>query len=101
MKFYYNLSDNLLQSYFNFYLEVINNAFPWQYELRQIARPLIRPQTTRFAFTESTIVFQLIQLLTYTHTIQKYLNRLNTKRTHIMALVTTLKKNISEHISVF
>ena len=47
MKFYYNLSYNLLPSYFNYYLEVINNAFPCQYELRQIARPLIRPQRTR------------------------------------------------------
>ena len=45
MKFYYNLSYNLLPSYFNYYLEVINNNCPFQYELRQIARPLIRPQT--------------------------------------------------------
>ena len=27
MKFYYNLSYNKLPSYFNYYLEVINNAF--------------------------------------------------------------------------
>ena len=33
MKFYYKLSYNLLPSDFNFYLEVINNAFPCQYEL--------------------------------------------------------------------
>ena len=32
MKFYYNLSYNVLPSYFNDYLEVINNAFPCQYE---------------------------------------------------------------------
>ena len=44
MKLYYNLSYNFLPSYFNYYLEVINNAFPWQYELRQIARSLIRPR---------------------------------------------------------
>ena len=67
MKFYYNLSYNLLPSYFNYYLEVINNAFPCQYELRQIARPLIRPQRTRLVFTESNVLFQLIQLLNYTH----------------------------------
>ena len=54
MKFYYNcnLSYNLLPSYFNYYLEVINNAFPCQYELRQIARPLIRLQRTKLVFTE-------------------------------------------------
>ena len=28
MKFYYNLSYNLLPSYFNYYLKVINNDFP-------------------------------------------------------------------------
>ena len=67
MKFYYNLSYNLLPSYFNYYLEVINNAFPCQYELRQIARPLIRPQRTRLVFTELNVLFQLIQLLNYTH----------------------------------
>ena len=52
MKFYYNLSYNLLLSYFNYYLEVINNAFLCQYKLRQIARPLRRPQRTRIVFTE-------------------------------------------------
>ena len=74
MKFYYNLSYNLLPSYCNYYLEVINNAFPCQYELRQIDRLLIRPQRTRLVFTESNVLFQLIQLLNYTHThtIQKY-----------------------------
>ena len=30
MKFYYNLSYNLLPLYFNYYLEVINNAFACQ-----------------------------------------------------------------------
>ena len=64
MKFYYNV----LPSYFNYYWEVINNGFPCQYELRQIARPLIRPQRTRLVFTESNVLFQLIQLLNYTRT---------------------------------
>ena len=36
MKFCYNFSYNLLPSYFNYYLEVINTAFSCQYELRQI-----------------------------------------------------------------
>ena len=68
---YYNLSYNLLPSYLNYYLEVVNNVFPCQYELRQIARSLIRPQRTRLVFTESNASFQLIQLLnlhTHTHT---------------------------------
>ena len=59
MKFYNNLSYNL-PSYFNYYLEVINNDFPCQYELRQIVRPLIRPQRTRLVFTGSNALFQLI-----------------------------------------
>ena len=50
MKFYYNLLYNLLPSYFNYYLDVINNAFPCQYELRQIARPLLRPQKNTTCF---------------------------------------------------
>ena len=55
MKIYYNLSYNLLPLYFNYYLDVINNDFACQYELRHIARPLIRPQRTRLVFTESNI----------------------------------------------
>ena len=51
LKFYYNLSYNLLPSYFNYYLEVINNAFPCRYELRQLAGPLIRTQRTLLVFT--------------------------------------------------
>ena len=62
MRFYYNLSYNLLPSYFNYNLGVINNAFPCQYELQQIARPLIRPQRTRLVCTELNVLFQLIQL---------------------------------------
>ena len=68
MKFYYNLSYNLLPSYFNYYLEVINNACPCQYKLRQIAHPIICPQRSRLVFTELNVLFQLIQLLIYTHT---------------------------------
>ena len=73
MKFFYNLSYNLLPSYFNYYLEVINNAFPCQYELRQIARPLIRPQRTPLSphiikcFISIDIVIKLHRH-THTHT---------------------------------
>ena len=66
---------NLLPSFFNYYLEVINNAFPCQFELRQIVGPLIRPQRTRLIFRESNVLFQLIQLLNYTHTIPTYLKK--------------------------
>ena len=64
-----------LPSYFNYYLEVINNAFPCQYALRQIARPLIRPQRTRLVFTESNVLFSIdtvIKLHTHTHTHTHY-----------------------------
>ena len=43
MRFYY---ITYYPSYFNFYLEVIKNAFSCQYKLRQIDCPLIRPQRT-------------------------------------------------------
>ena len=83
MKFYYNLSYNLLPSNFNYYLEVINNAFPCQYELRQIVRPLIRPQRTRLVFIESHVLFQLIQLLNYTHTLSRNIRKGSIQNTHI------------------
>ena len=41
---------------------MINNEFPCQYELQQMARPLIRPHRTRLVFTESNVLFELIQL---------------------------------------
>ena len=71
MKFYYNLSYNLLPSYFNCYLEVINGDLSCQYALRETARPLMRPQTTRLVYTESSVLHQLIQLLNCTHTISR------------------------------
>ena len=55
MKFYYNLSYNLIPSNFNCYLEVIDDDLPCQYALRQTARPLIRPQMTRLVSTESCV----------------------------------------------
>ena len=95
MKFYYNLSYKLLSSYFNYYLEVINNAFPCQYELRQIARPLIRPQRTRLVFTESNGLFQLIQLLNYTHThYPEILEKVKYKMHTYHGFSYTLKKSI-------
>ena len=68
MKFYHNLSYNLLPSYFNCYLEVIDDDLPGQYALRKTARSLIRPQTTRLVSTKSSVLHQLIQLLNCTHT---------------------------------
>ena len=64
--FYYNLSYNLLPSYFNCYLEVINDDLPCQYALRQTARPLIRPQMTLLVSTEIDTVIKL-----YTYTISR------------------------------
>ena len=68
MKFYYNLSYNVLTSYFNCYLAVIDDDLPCQYALRETARPLIRPQFTRPVSTESSVLHQFIQLLNCTHT---------------------------------
>ena len=68
MKFFYNLSYEVLPPYFNYYLGVINEDLPCQYELRETARPLIRAPKTRLVFTESSLLFQLINLLNCTHT---------------------------------
>ena len=75
MKFYYNLSYNVLPSYFNYYLEVIDDDLPCQYTLRQTACPL------------------------GTHTqYPEILEKLNIKLTSILALVTMLKRNIGMYI---
>ena len=50
------------------WVQIVKNKDDYDYELRQIARPLIRPQRIRLVFTESNVLFQLIQLLNYTHT---------------------------------
>ena len=99
MKFYYNFSYNVLPLYLNYYLGVINNAFPCQYKLQQIARPLIRPQRTRLVFTESYVLFQLIQLLNYTHTHYPEILEKAKYKTHTYHGFSYNAKNISEHIS--
>ena len=89
MKFYYNLSYNLLPSYFNCYLEVIDDDLPCQYAHRQTAHPLIRPQMTRLVSTESSVLHPLIQLLYCTHTqYPEIIETLNIKLKNILALVT-------------
>jgi len=82
MKFYYNLSYNLLPSYFDHYLEVINEDLPCQYQLRHTARPLIRPPRTRLVFAESSLLFQLIKLLNHIHNAFPEILRKITERTH-------------------
>ena len=67
LKFYYNLSYELLPTYFDCYLEVINKKPPGNYKLRSSARPVIRMPRTRLVFTESSVLYQLIQLLNYTY----------------------------------
>ena len=67
MKFDYNLSYNVLPSYFKHYSDVINEGLPCQYQLRHAARPLIRPPKTRLVFAEASTLFQLIKLLNYTN----------------------------------
>ena len=67
LKFYYNLSYNLLPSYFDCYLDVLNRDLPHQYELRQDARSIIRLPRTRLVFAESSLLYQLITLINYSH----------------------------------
>ena len=76
MKFYYNLSYNLLLLYFNYYLEVINNAFACQYELRHVARPLIRPQRTRLVFFRIKCFISIDTIIKlHAHTLSKNIRK--------------------------
>jgi len=67
LKFYYNLSYHKLPSYYDKYLDVINENSTHQYELRATARPPVRLPKTRLVFAESSILFQLIKLIRCTH----------------------------------
>ena len=66
-KFYYKLSDQFLPKYFNGYLDVIRADVPYNYTLRQAARPLICLPRVRHVFAQSTVLYQLIKLINETH----------------------------------
>ena len=53
LKFYYNLSYDLLPLYLNCYFDVLNENTLSGYELRPIVRPKIRLPRTRFIFNIS------------------------------------------------
>ena len=70
LKFYYNLSYNLLPTYFDSYLEFINggNMPPaLLYNLRSDACLLIRPPRIFHKFSESCVLYQLVKLINHTH----------------------------------
>ena len=69
LKFYYKLSYQFLPKYFNGYLDVIRADVPYNYTLRQAARPLIRLPRVRhvFALAQSTVLYQPIKLINETH----------------------------------
>ena len=69
LKFYYKLSYNLLPSYFDCYLQVINKAISHTYNLRPCARPLLRLPRTRLVSSESSVLYQLIKLINITNEI--------------------------------
>ncbi len=68
LKFYYNLSYNLLPSYFNCYLELLHKENVYNYNLRPNSRPILRLPRTRLVFAESSVLFQLFKLINKTHT---------------------------------
>ena len=67
LKFYYNLSCNLLPSYFNGYLDVIHIEVNHRYMLRPAARPAIQLPRTRLVLSESRVLYQLIELINNTY----------------------------------
>ena len=67
LKFYYKLSCQFLPKYFNGYSDVIRADVPYNYTLRQAARPLIRLPRVRHVFAQSTLLYQLIRLINETH----------------------------------
>ena len=93
LQFYYNLSYKLLPSYFDNYLDIINNDIECIYELRRSARPLIRLPRTRLMFTESTLlhVYELINIINTTHDEHAGIyKKLNKRVIHTVASVLTL-----------
>lgn len=66
-KLYYNLSYNLLPSYFNSYSDVIHEEVTHRYVLRQAARPAIKLPWTRLVLSESRVLYQLIDLINNTY----------------------------------
>ena len=50
LKFYYIISYQFLPNYFNGYLDAIRTDVPYNYTLRQAARPLIRLPRVRHVF---------------------------------------------------
>ena len=67
LKFYYNLLHNCLPVYFNKYLNVINCDLPHSYQLRRNARPEIRLPRIHHVFAESSLLYQLINLVNCMH----------------------------------
>ena len=66
LKFYYNLTYNLLPTYFNCYLEILNRELPHSYHLQLGAHPVIRIPRTRLIFAESSVLYQLVKLINFT-----------------------------------
>ena len=56
-----------MPSYYDKYLDVINENSTNQYEFRDTARPPVRLPKTRLVFAESSILFQLLTLIISTH----------------------------------
>ncbi len=67
LKFVYNLSYELLPSYFNIYLEYLQNGRDTSYNLRTKVRPLHKMPKIAHAFAESSLLYQMIHLLNDIH----------------------------------
>ena len=95
LKFYYKLSYQFLPKYFNGYLDVIRADVPYNYTLRQAARPLIRLSRVRHVFAQSTVLYQLIKLINETHnTNPKILEKIDQKSHTLQDLASMLHKYI-------
>ena len=55
--------------YFDCYLDAMNKELPFTYQLRPDVRPLIRVPRTRLVFAESSVLYQLINIINKTHLI--------------------------------
>ena len=74
------LSYQFLPKYFNGYLDVIRADVPYNYTLRQAARPLILLPRVRHVFPQSTVLYQHIKLINETHnTNPKILEKIDQK----------------------
>ena len=102
LKFYYKLTCDLLSSYFNTYLDVINRAPPRQLRINLIHQPVIKRNNAKcgLLYQKSEVRSQKFYLNIYTYTklsnIFLYItfNRLNVMKIYMYSLYVYISRRL-------